>query len=463
MRRIASAITAVILAPLVQAQEWPSRGVVPIPRRTGPPPAALGPRLPGAGVPVTGALQPPASLPYGAVFDPSRSLLWLSNESQGANLHLYDVRQLPPPQVGTGFTNEGAHVSAPGIAVVDGPANGLDVVVRDTPGDPARRSNTLLVVDYNGDLNRFDDTLYEYDPDRDVGASGAAVIRNVWYLDSASASCPVSCRPNTNQDQPMVRVNQAQGVAARRTRPEDPPEAQEIFVTSNARQDADISMISVTPGNPGTWRRRQAILSPLGCAVDEIDWDPDHQSFWMSGVTVGLVIETRFSRSSFTFGVVQCFPTAWGQAWGLAAIGSASFPHWLAVIDGNTQSWFIVQSGEMGRPRITPQADGLLLEAGLAAGGEYYVLGAAMGTWLGLPLDRERRIDLDLDPVFLFTVVVGMADFTGQLDANGRRYVGLPSMRPGVRLEFQFVTLGGWDTDGRGVRRISRPLTWTSP
>jgi hypothetical protein len=414
-------------------------------------------------VPLTGALQAPAPLPYGAEFDPGRSLLWLSNESPTANLHLFDVRVLPPHPVGTGFTDEGAHVNAPGVAVVDGPANGLEVIVRDTPWDPARRSNTLLVADYNGDLNRFDDTLYEYDPDQDVGASGGTVIRNVWYLDSASASCPLTCRPNTNQDQPMVRVNQAQGVAARRTRPEDPPDAQEIFVTSNARQDADISMISVTPGSPGTWRRRQAIASPLGCAVDEIDWDPDHQSFWMTGVTIGLVVETRFSRASFTFGVVQCFPSTWGQTWGLTAIGSSSFPHWLAVVDGGIQAWWVVQSGEMGAPRITAQEGGLLLEAGLAAAGESYVLAAAMGTWLGIPVDRERKIALDLDPVFVVTVMVGMADFTGQLDANGRRFVGLALPRPGVRLEFQFVTLGSTDTDGRGIRRISQPLVWVSP
>jgi hypothetical protein len=187
--------------------------------------------------------------------------------------------------------------SPPG-ADIDGPTDGVAVLP----------SGNLLVSDFNGDVLRFDDTLFELNP----GTGGAtATLVNVWYLDSATPGC-AGCRPNTNTNVPLQRIEQVLGVDTSGGGIGGPGP---IFVGA-LQGFFGISHVTLTPGLPGTWNLVRRYLTPTAGAVLTLDHDSDQaaanglpNAYWMtSDIGVGLVYETTFTPG-VGFAVNQCFPT----------------------------------------------------------------------------------------------------------------------------------------------------------
>jgi len=221
------------------------------------PPVILGngPR-PGAGA----TLMAPAfsPLPAGIVGleiadDPVRGYLWVVCEGTAtAPGFIFQIDKVTMGLAGGTtplVTNElDAGVGSPPGPDIDGLADGVAVLP----------SGNLLVADFNGDVLRFDDTLFEIDP---MTGGATATLANFWYLDSATPGCG-GCRPNTNTNVPLERIEQALGVDTSDSGIGGPGP---IFI--GAMQGFfGISHVTLTPGLPGTWNlvRRYATDGRIG-------------------------------------------------------------------------------------------------------------------------------------------------------------------------------------------------------
>ncbi|MBN2491531.1 MAG: hypothetical protein JXQ29_11845 [Planctomycetes bacterium] len=403
---------------------------------------------PNAGLVLEGPYTPPVPLLFALKFDAARRWTWAGTEGSmlaPARPDLYVLDHTNRMQVlSTLVTDE---LRAPGApaAQIDGPVDELALLGN---GD-------LLCADYNGDLRRFDDTLFLLDP------TGSGVLKGVWYLDDLG--CPGVCAPSTNTNVPRDRIDAVAGLAARRTF--------EISLASRTTQEiyvgqylpsAVIRQIELTPGTPGTWATRRTYLSPTGDSVDGMDWDPDLQSFWMTSTATGLVYEVALDTVRNTFQVIQAFASSGlGGAIAVTAMRETQTPHKLIEGEGFSLagSLHVVDSGHIGRGRPAlydpvgtgPVQVGILLDTD-CANLPFRVL---ISLTPGKLVLGDRAVELGVDAALLWTLTDPA--FAGTLNASGACNVVLPvHLPPGVGpLHIAIAVFDTPEVNYCGVKRLS--------
>jgi hypothetical protein len=413
-------------------------------------PAAASPgTFPGAGTRLQGPVSPPPlSQPVGIGYDRFRTLLWLATETS-LNDQRPDLFALLPSNLSvfTSIVLDELPCTPGGPAVVDGWVD--EVAVLD--------NGNLLLDDYNGDLMRFDDTLFEIDP------SAPQRVRNVWYLDSSS--CAGSCRPNTNANVPQDSIGNVAGLAVRQTTIPSP--MQQIWIGAFV-PSGSIKRVQLTPGCPGTWLRVSSTPVPFAGACDGLEWDPDLQSFWMASSSTGLVYETRLDLGTGAFSLLQGFPGQGNGATGITPIGGTAGPHELAeCLFFPTPAFYRSHSGHVGRGTpvindpVGPGPISIGVPQGPGVAGRTALALASITNVAGIPLDSERT--LPYDPDALLSLMVTLR-FSVTLSATGTGTIAVPiSLPPGVGpFQVGYVVLGDPVYDLSGVARVSHAVSYTT-
>ena len=439
-------VVCLVLASTSDAQT--GRSAIPGPVRTPGPNFGLTSSYPNAGLVVTGPYVPPVNVLYALQYDPLYRWVWAGGEASLISTGQPDLFILDQNNgfqvLSTIVTDE---LRGPGAlqAQIDGPVDEIALL-----GD-----GCLLCADYNGDLSRFDDTLFMLDP------SNPGVLKGVWYLDDLG--CPGSCVANTNTNVPQDRVDAVAGLALRRTYAitASNQASQEIYV-SQFLPSALIRQIELTPGTPGTWATRRVYVSPTGDSVDGMDWDPDLQSFWMTSTNTGMIYEVALDTTTNSFRVLQSFlANGTGGAIAIAALRDTVTPHTLVEGEGFsfTGSLNVIDSGHLGRgqPSVYDPAGTGPVQVGIlydqdCVGHDFRLLVSSQtgGIHLG-----DRYIQLGLDPIFLWSATSPL--FAGKLDTSGSGMITLPvSLPPSIGpLYFVVVVFGDPSEDYLGIKRIS--------
>jgi len=413
-------------------------------------PAAASPgTFPGAGTRLQGPVSPPPpAKPIGIAYDRFRTLLWAATENS-LNDGRPDLFALLPSNLSvfTSIVLDELPCTPAGPAVIDGWVD--EVAVLD--------DGSLLLDDYNGDLMRFDDTLFEIDP------SAPQLVRNVWYLDSSS--CPATCRPNTNANLPQDSIGNVAGLAVRQTTIASP--MQQIWIGAFV-PSGFIKRVQLTPGCPGSWLRVSSTPVPFAGACDGLEWDPDLQSFWMASSSTSLVYETRLDLTTGAFTLLQGFPGQGNGATGISPIGGTAGPHELVeCLFFPTPAFYRSHSGHVGRgtPVINDPVGAGPISVGVQQGpgvaGRTAVALASITNFTGIPLDSERT--LPFDPDALLALMLQLR-FSVTLGAAGTGTIGIPiSLPPGVGpFQVGYVVLGDPVYDLLGVARVSRAVSHTT-
>ena len=442
---------AVSLATAVPGEAQSGRWSTPAPTRSAIRGLSLLGGYPNAGLVIDGPRTPPVALLYALQFDPARRLVWAGTEASMVSAGQPDIYMLDHENtfqvLCTIVTDELRGPGAP-AAQIDGPVDELTLLGN---GD-------LLCADYNGDLKRFDDTLFLLDP------ASPGVLKGLWYLDDLG--CPGSCAPNTNTNVPRDRVDAVAGLAVRRTYEISAASraTQEIYV-SQYLPSAVIRQLELTPGTPGTWATRRTYLSPTGDSVDGIDWDPDLQSFWMTSTATGMIYEVALDTVTNSFRVIQSFPAnGSGGAIAITAMRNTQIPHKLIEGEGFsfTGSMHVIDSGHVGRgqPAVFdpvgtgPVQVGILLDGDCANLGYRVLMSLAPG---GIVLG-DRFIGLAFDPLLMWTLTD--PGFASTLDASGAGAITLPVALPPNLGPF-YIAIVVFDTPEEnylGIKRISTTI-----
>lgn len=410
---------------------------------------ALGGSYPGAGQILGSSQTPPVREVFALQYDGIRRWVWAGAEASrmqtgAADIYMLDhednlavLSSLVTDELGTGASTG---------ALIDGPVDELALLAN---GD-------LLCADYNGDQQRFDDTLFL------LATTGHVKLAGVWYLDDMGGAAQVA--RNTNTNVPRDRIDGVAGLAVRRTVKiaAGNQAQQEIFVGQYA-SGAVIRRIELTPGTPGTWATRQVYASPTGDSVDGMDWDPDLQCFWMTCANTGLVYEVALDAIAASFRVLQVFPSQGvGGAMAITAIRGSAAPHRLVEAEGFSVngSMQMLDSGHpegRGRVGVTdePGAGPVALAALFdpdCVGLQFRVL-ASFGR-AAIPFGDRY---LELAPDLLLDWSLKDPRFLGRVDASGAARLNLPvALPPNVGpLYFQVAVLGDARTDHLGIKRLT--------
>lgn len=414
--------------------------------------------LPGAGQQFGPTVIPPVPLLYALQHDPARRFVWAGTEASRLTAGLGDLYLLDHTRgysVITSLVTD--ELQAPGVNApqIDGPINELALL----------GNGELLCADFNGDLTRFDDTIFLLD----VQSPPSPVLNGVWYVDDLG--CPGNCAVNGNTNTPKDRIDFLAGLAVRRTYgiTATNQSRQQIFVgqylpTSFVRE---IELTPGTAGGPGTWATRRMHVSPTGDSVDGIDWDPDLQSFWMTSTTTGLVYEVKLDDAMNRFRVVQSFPsTGVGGAIAVTALRDSQLPHVLVEGEGFsfTGSLTMTETGHVGRG--TPQVGdpvgpstisvGILMDAD-CAGLPFRVLVAFSN---GIVQLGERYLELQPDPLFMWSLTDPL--FAGTLNTAAAGSITIPVTLPANfgPIHIQVVIFGNPDENLHGIKRLSTRLQY---
>ncbi len=404
---------------------------------------------PNAGLVIEGPRIPPVNVLFALQYDPVRRWVWAGTEASSLSAgqpDIYILDHLNQFQVlSTLMTDELRGLGATS-AQIDGPVDEMTLLGN---GD-------LLCADFNGDLTRFDDTLFLVDP------SSPNVLKGVWYLDDMG--CPGSCAANTNTNVPRDRVDYVAGLAVRHTNAitSTNQSTQEIFV-SQYLVSAVIRQIELTPGTPGTWATRRTYTSPTADSVDGMDWDPDIQSFWMTCSNTSMIYEVALDTSINSFRVIQSFPSkGLGGAIAISALRNTMLPH--AIVEGEgfsfSGSMHVLDTGHIGRgmPAVHDPQGTSTLQVGIlmdldCVGKTFRVL--ASGGAGSIPVG-DRFLELAPDPILLWTLLDPI--FTGTLDNNGAGFVTVPVLLPPNLgpLYFAVLVYDNPDENFMGIKRLSK-------
>jgi hypothetical protein len=458
-----------------------SHGV--LPTNPGSPPWTP-PPFPGAGSVL--ATQPIPSIPglspdiLGMAYDRSRlgGVVWLSDQNRTLSPlqpSLFSItRNIVHSVLTTIVCLDSACISTPNVPRTTGQFNGLSIVPSRS-GFNGRR--TLLAVDFNGDVSRFDDHLVEIDPDVPAPAPGAANLRSVWYLDSTS--CPATCAPNTNTNVPARRIDPVIAVQDMDYIPGEAGDSRHQVLLVAACGDyrvqpcnvsnPGIHFVQLTEGCPGTWQDFWATgtalpVMPFQWNVYSMHFDPDTQSYWVSDVGNGaippnfppLIYEVRFDSSNRTFRSLQAFPAWDGQVAGNSVLRGTNLPRVMKSIGRRSASIAAVVTGEQ-LLTLTTVGPAVQLTGGAPNAGKPWLLTFAFSANFGFDLpDRERRIGLDPDVLFLYSVA-GVFGNSGVLDGTGSGQFLLPPVPSGA-IRMQAILLGNPNEADLGVDRISNVI-----
>jgi len=416
----------------------------------------------------------------GLAYDRSRpgGVVWAADRNRASDPTQPSLFALTPTVTHAVLTRivclDSAAVTQPGIARTSGQFEGL-AIVPSRAGFLGRR--TLLATDADGDLLRFDDHLAEVDPDVPAPGAGAANLRNVWYLDSSS--CPATCAPNTNANVPQARIDAVQFVLDLDYIPgEAADDRHQVLLGVSCRRAGNCGaapwgwFVSLTEGTPGSWLVRGPATGGIGLPgwfPQSATWDPDTQSYWFSDDGYGvpapaqsLIVEAKYRTATRAFRAIQAFPSFDGATSGLAVVRGSSGPHWMKAVGRQSGRIASLRTGEQV---FTLEQDGatVRLAAGHANAGAGWFGLAALTAFAGFPLpDRERRIDLDPDPLFTLSLgaIFGNA---GTLDSSGEGAYSFPPLPPGLMFRIQAVLWGDPAENDLGVAQISRMLVYVTP
>jgi len=442
---------AVCLGTVARGEAQTGRAVAPVPKALYGGGFGLNGGFPNAGSVLEGPYNPPVNVLYGLKFDLARRWVWAGTEASMVSAGQPDIYILDHRQsfqvISTLVTDELRSASSP-VAQIDGPVDELALLGN---GD-------LLCADYNGDLTRFDDTLFLLNP------TSPPTLKGVWYLDDLG--CPGSCAANGNTNNPRDRVDALAGLAVRRTFEINASNqaTQEIFV-GQYMQGAVIRQIELTPGTPGTWATRRTHLSPTGDSVDGIDWDPEIQAFWMASTGTGMIYEVALDTLTNTFRVIQAFKAnGVGGAIAVTSMTDTEMPHKLIEGEGFsfTGSIHVLDTGRIGRgtpavydaPGPGPVQVGVLLDQDCANMRYRLLVSLSAGA---IPIG-DRYLQLGFDPLLYWSVVD--PQFEGVVDPSGVATFTLPVNPPPNfgPLYFAFVVFGSATEDYLGIKRITRTV-----
>jgi len=439
--------------------------------------------LPGAGRVLLGPIPNVNASCIEVEHDPGRGLLWYATEAVGAGLVGANPEDLSVlVQIPTGALDCNGDM----VPDVTGAFTGLTAICPEAPGPSAR----LLGTDFNGDLSRFDDSCFLIDPllppsGGPYPMQGSARLLSVWYLDSAS--CPSSCRPNTNADSPQNRIDQALAVSASNVTLGPGGNTGDLFVAGNL--STVLHRVSLSTGCPGSWRLLQTVTSPIGgTGVSGMSFDPELQSYWMTDYGRHQIYEATWDRVAGSFSLIQAFPrpaTAASTAGVTALTGIAredpadprNLPiHALVLSNVNDHVSHVVASGH--------PVGGLLADCGVSQSGGtdfldlslaedprvaglIYLAGFSMTDAAGIPVDCHRSLAIDPGVLLIQSLSQPKVfrDFVGAWTVAGttRLSVALPSGAGMVfPLKLGFLTLGLPATHQAGVAAVSQPgaVTW---
>jgi len=355
---------------------------------------------------------------------------------------------------------------------------------------------SLASTDYNGDVAAIDDYLVNYDP---VTRS----LSNLWVLDSATGTCPATCRPNGNTNVPQVRITNTLGVAQINTKPADPAGNQAIFVAAfftpalptPTNPNPVITRIAVTPGCPGTWQQTATFIVP-GCNQPSgLDWDPGLESMWLidrNATGAGnATYEFKYNRSTNTPTVVQGWPgnpslyAIWVAGIHDADAGAGSPGQvWTGASSNNTIIRY--DSGHSGLSFFTPALGGpgtgsatVTVTDDPQNANASYIAAACFGVPAPGPISiqDDRNIFLNVDTITLITLSLPNAPplysgFQGIMSnpspstrANPPTATitfNVPALS-GQTLGLALVTLGDPNLNVLGLKGFSVPFTFTLP
>jgi len=448
--------------------------------------------LPPAGTILATQAQPvfPPSVsppdPAGLAFDSSRQggIVWATDQNRTWDPNqpsLFAITaSVPHVLLTTIVLKDSACISNPGVPVTSGHVNGISMV-------PSRvgfcEPRTILGSDFNGDLQRFDDNLFEIDPDVPAPVAGTANLRNVWYLDSGS--CPTLCRPNTNSNVPQARIDPVNLVVNMGYIPGETGDGRRQVLLGSMCGDYRVlgcrpantilNFCELTEGSPGSWRilaryGESTGSAPFQYAPMSATYDPDTQSYFFADCGDGaptpshpsVIYQLRFNQSNRSWRVLQSFPGWDGRITGMAVIRSGNPVGWMKVTGRNAVAIASVTTGTHALV-LEQQGGSVRLRGGAPNAGKPFVCLAAMSRQAGFDLpDRERRIDLD--PDFLFGLSLsGALGNSGTLNASGTAAFAVPALPSGFPVFLQAILLGNPNECDFGLDLISEVLAYATP
>jgi len=456
------------------------------------PPAAAGPGFPGAGTVLGTQGQPffPAPPPpapqhtpdsLGSTWDRSRSVCWFGDQNRNASPaqpSLFAVTPTIPHAIPTTIVcYDAALISAPGTPVTSGAYTGVGIV-------PSRMGfngpRTVLAVDFNGDVARFDDHIIEIDPSVPATGPGAANAVNIWYLDSSS--CPASCRPNGNIDVPQRNINYADGVLDVDFIPGEAASPNRCVMVIRACMDFRlrnctaaeplIYLVNLIPG--GAWSVIATLgpslpYAPFQDAPNYAAFDPTTQSYFLIDNGDGNTIpnfppkfyEAKWNAGTMGWRVLQSFPAYDGFVGGMSMIEPSAAPHYMKAPGRRTSSIGSLDTGEVPLS-LSPAGTTINLVGGAPNANKVWILAVALSANFGFDLDRERHFGLDPDPLF-FLSLLGIFGNQGVLDGSGNGSFVMPPLPTGFTLQLQGVLIGNASEDRLGVERFSTVTPYMAP
>jgi len=463
----------------------PTSGKSPLPSTAGLPP------FPGAGAVIATQGMPffPSSLPFnpdtlGAAYDRSRNVVWLSDQNRGLAPDVPSLYSISNSVVHSILTTvvcyQSACITAPGVPVTSSQYTDISIMPSRTGFNGLRN---LLAVEFNGDLAQYDDHMVEIDVSVPTApnTSNPNVV-NVWYLDSAS--CPASCRPNTNTNVPQSRIDPVILVEDLDYIPGETANNRHNVLIGASCGDYRVAacsaanpawhFVELTQGCPGTWRD----LGVAGAALPHapfqwythfMTYNPLTQSYFATDNGNGnqppnfpaKIYEFQFDYSTMppTPNVLQSFPGWEGYCAGVGIMGGTNQPHLMKSVGRRTTSIGTVDTGEQIVTLVPAGGNVLNFVGGIPNANKPWLLGVSLSANFGIQMpDRDRFIPNDPDIVFFLTVS-GVFGNSGTLDAMGNGTYTMP-VSPGFNLQCTVFLLGNPNRNDLGINQISNTVVY---